>query len=100
MVIIKNVTKLVELLIENNNVTVVKYIKKDKSYRDVNCTLNFDIIPVDDFTKIKNIEDVKQIASNGKMVAVYDNENKGWRHLLFKNIKDLKIGDEEYKVSL
>jgi len=100
MTTIKDKTHLFYLLVENDNVTVINYIKRDKTSRDVNCTLNFNKILTDDFSTIKNIDDVKSILNNGKMIAIYDNDKKDWRHLLLKNIKDLKINDEVYKVSL
>ena len=94
---IKNYKELIDMLSTNDNVTILQYVKKDNTSRDVNCTLNFDIIPTDDFSRVKNMDQVKDLVKKG-IICVYDNDKKDWRSLLLNKIKNLEIEGQKYTV--
>jgi len=88
-------------LLEDLDVAVVKFIKKDGSVRLMKCTINLDIIPKKNHPKglLKGERwrpsEMMKRAEVHKQVRVYDLEKDGWRTINFETaewVKDQQSG--------
>lgn len=66
----------------HKGVVRVKFVKKDGSIRDMQCTLKADLLPAQ--TDIE--ESVQKKTPNPAVLAVYDVENNGWRSFRWDSI--------------
>ena len=62
----------------------IKFEKKDKTERVMNCTLNFDLIPESNQIKKVNMSNILRLIKNSKLIHVYDLDNGGWRSIPFE----------------
>lgn len=70
------------LLNESHNPVRVSFTKINGTIRNIECTTNLDLIPVEFHPKQKEPTAI----SNDKVVRVYDLENEGWRSFRFDNV--------------
>jgi len=87
-------------IIKESEVTV-EFIKKDKTKREMKCTLDFDKIPKKDYPKsdIKEIDTLEKMKAK-KILAMYDLEKQGWRSIPIDRLNWLKCNDIQYFINI
>lgn len=70
------------ILNESRTPVHVSFTKIDGTIRNIQCTTNLELIPVQFHPKQKE----SAAAPNDKVIRVYDLENDGWRSFLVDNV--------------
>ena len=69
------------------DVCEVIFEKKDGSERVMNCTLNFDKIPMEHQPKKLDLPYEEGVLSTIKAFRVFDVDNNGWRSFILDNVR-------------
>lgn len=70
---------------------VIKFVKKDGSNRDMNCTLNPTYLRENNALP-KEKKDPDEIVVDTPIIRVYDIDNKGWRSFDYNTIRWNEMG--------
>jgi len=81
------ITKLKTILNESSNPVRVSFTKLDGTIRNMECTTNLDLIPVEFHPKQNDSDRVP----NDKVVCAYDLENNGWRSFIADNVISFEL---------
>lgn len=81
------ITKLKTILNESNLPVRVSFTKLDGTIRNMECTTNIDLIPIEFHPKQKE----STLKPNDKVVCVYDLENNGWRSFIADNVISFEL---------
>jgi len=76
------------LLKESQTAVCISFTKLDGTIRNMKCTNNFDLIPVEFHPK----QNDTTRTPNDKIVCAYDLENEGWRSFIADNVIEYSIG--------
>ena len=67
----------------------VTFTKKDGTDREMNCTINSNLVPPVEIKE--NAEPKKEKKPNDEVMAVYDLDAKGWRSFRWDSIKQVRF---------
>lgn len=80
-------TELKSILNESSIPVQVSFTKIDGTIRNMKCTNNLDLIPVEFHPKQKD----STRTTNDKIVCAYDLENNGWRSFVADNVISFEL---------
>lgn len=81
------ITKLKTILNESSIPVRVSFTKLDGTIRNMECTTNLELIPVEFHPKQKETP----LQPNDKVVCAYDLENNGWRSFIADNVISFEL---------
>jgi hypothetical protein len=81
------ITKLKTILNESSIPVRVSFTKLDGTIRDMECTTNLDLIPVEFHPKQRETPPTP----NDKVVCAYDLEHNGWRSFIADNVISFEL---------
>jgi len=84
--------------ITEEDVVVVKFIKKDGTTRIMRCTLNFSRIPRESRPKGISLKDILLQITKNKILRVFDLEKLDWRSIPFDRVEYLKTPTKLYSI--
>lgn len=82
------ITSMIEFLdtLKKADTAFIGFFKKDKKFRIMRCTLNFDKIPETDHPKRMNLAKLLYRAERHRLLNVYDLDKHGWRSVPFESV--------------
>ena len=77
--------------VRSENEVWIKFKKKDGTNRIMNCTLNFDKVPIDKRPKDVNLQKILDLIQKHKLLHVFDLEKNDWRSVPFEKVEYVEI---------
>jgi len=93
MSVIESIIELYEHIQKDE--VVLQFEKKDKSIRQMRCTLNYDIIPEGHRINTVDMSKILKLIKNSRLIHVYDLDNNGWRSVPFERTEWLETSNKK-----